>query len=121
MTAVRKENEQYQRNISEVEEELNDVQSDRAITLIENHILREFVSQSEFDQAIELLLKRYVPSLRDGFGLYLNLVDGQFILRESRGITKNSQGIYEIDDRVLKQLRNENILILRGEKLRESK
>jgi len=121
MTAVRKENEQYQRNISEVEEELNDVQSDRAITLIENHILREFVSQSEFDQAIELLLKRYVPSLREGFGLYLNLVDGQFILRESRGITKNSQGIYEIDDRVLKQLRNENILILRGEKLRESK
>lgn len=121
MSAVRSENEQYQRNISEVEEELNDVQSDRAITLIENHILREFVSQSEFDQAIELLLKRYVPSLREGFGLYLNLVDGQFILRESRGITKNVQGFYDIDDRILRQLRNENVLILRGKKLRESK
>lgn len=121
MSAVRSENEQYQRNISEVEEELNDVQSDRAITLIENHILREFVSQSEFDQAIELLLKRYVPSLREGFGLYLNLVDGQFILRESRGITKNVQGLYDIDDRILRQLRNENVLILRGKKLRESK
>tara|TARA_R110002111_G_scaffold2705_4_gene18007 strand:- start:109841 stop:111565 length:1725 start_codon:yes stop_codon:yes gene_type:complete len=121
MTAVRKENEQYQRNISEVEEELNDVQSDRAITLIENHILREFVSQSEFDQAIELLLKRYVPSLREGFGIYLNLVDGQFIHREARGISKNAHGIYEMDDKLLRQLRNENVLILRGKQLRESK
>src|SRR5690606_25745493 len=105
----------------EVEEELNDVESDRAITLIENHILREFVSQSEFDQAIELLLERYVPSIREGFGIYLNLVDGQFILREARGISKNAHAIYEMDDKLLRHLRNENVLILRGKQLRESK
>lgn len=121
MTAIRKESEQFQRNIHEVEEELIDVQSDRAITLIENHILREFVSQSEFDQAIELLLKRYVPSLRDGFGIYFNLVDGQLIPRESRGLTDNGQDTYEIDRRLLKELQNENVLILRGEKLHDSK
>ena len=121
MSAVRKESDQFQRNIHEVEEELNDVQSDRAITLIENHILREFVSQSEFDQAIELLLKRYVPSLREGFGIYFNLVDGQLILRESRGITTNVQNVYEIDQRLLKKLRNENVLVLRGQILHDSK
>ncbi|WP_298864093.1 sensor domain-containing diguanylate cyclase [uncultured Gimesia sp.] len=121
MSAVRKESEQIQRNIHEVEEELNDVQSDRAITLIENHILREFVSQSEFDQAIELLLKRYVPSLRDGFGIYFNLVDRQLILRESRGITNDVQNAFEIDQRILKELQKENILILRGQKLHDSK
>jgi len=121
MSAVRKESEQIQRNIYEVEEELNDVQSDRAITLIENHILREFVSQSEFDQAIELLLKRYVPSIREGFGIYFNLVDRQLILRESRGITNDVQNAYEIDQRILKELQKENILILRGQKLHDSK
>ncbi len=121
MTAIRKESEQFQRNVHEVEEELIDVQSDRAITLIENHILREFVSQSEFDQAIELLLKRYVPSLRDGFGIYFNLVEGQLIPRESRGLTDSGHDTYEIDRRLLKELRNENVLILRGQKLQDSK
>ncbi|MCA9017443.1 MAG: hypothetical protein KDA77_19125, partial [Planctomycetaceae bacterium] len=120
MSAFRKENEEFQRNISAVEEELNDVQSDRAMTLIENHILREFVTQSEFDQTIELLLKRYVPSLREGFGIYLNLVDGKFKLRESRGITKNTKAVYDVDEEILRQLRSENVLILRGKKLRES-
>lgn len=119
--AVRKESEQFKRDIHEVEVELNDVQSDRAITLIENHILREFVSQSEFDQAIELLLKRYVPSLREGFGIYFNLVDGQLIRRESRGVSKNVETVYEIDQRMLKELRHENVLILRGKKLYDSK
>lgn len=121
MTAIRKESEQFQRNVHEVEEELIDVQSDRAITLIENHILREFVSQSEFDQAIELLLKRYIPSLRDGFGIYFNLVEGQLIPRESRGLTDSGHDTYEIDRRLLKELRNENVLILRGQKLQDSK
>ncbi|MFK7777870.1 MAG: GGDEF domain-containing protein [Gimesia sp.] len=121
MGAVRKESEQFQRNIHEVEEELNDVQSDRAITLIENHILREFLNQSEFDQAIELLLKRYVPSLREGFGVYFNLVDGQLILRESRGTSNDVENIYEIDQSLLKELQKENILILRGQKLYDSK
>ena len=121
MSAVRKENEEFQRNISAVEEELNDVQSDRAMTLIENHILREFVTQSEFDQTIELLLKRYVPSLREGFGIYLNQVDGEFKLRESRGITKNKKAVYEFDEELLHQLCSENVLILRGKKLRESR
>ncbi|QDT96737.1 Phytochrome-like protein cph2 [Gimesia aquarii] len=121
MNAIHKENEEYQRNISAVEEELNEVQSDRAMTLIENHILREFVTQSEFDQAIELLLKRYVPSLREGFGIYLDEVGGQFKLRESRGITKDSKAIYEIDEHLLKKLHTENIIILRGKTLRESK
>ncbi|QDT92320.1 sensor domain-containing diguanylate cyclase [Gimesia algae] len=120
MSAVREENEQFQRNLSEFEEELHDIQSDRAMTLIENHILREFVSQSDFDQAIELLLKRYVPSLRDGFGLYLNHIDGEFKLRESRGLSRNTKAIYDIDRSILKQLRNQNVLVLRGEKLRES-
>ena len=121
MSAVRKESEQVKRNIHEVEEELHDVQSDRAITLIENHILREFVSQSEFDQAIELLLKRYVPSQREDFGVYFNLVDGQLILRESRGTANNLETIYEIDQRLLKELRKETIVILRGQKLYDSK
>ena len=120
MSAVRKENEQFQRNLSEFEVELQDIQSDRAMTLIENHILREFVSQSDFDQAIELLLKRYVPSLRDGFGLYLNHIDGEFKLRESRGVSRNTKAVYDIDRSLLKQLRNQNVLVLRGEKLRES-
>ncbi|QDT43805.1 Phytochrome-like protein cph2 [Gimesia alba] len=120
MSAVRKENEEFQRNISAVEEELNDVQSDRAMTLIENHILREFVTQSEFDQTIELLLKRYVPSLREGFGLYLNQIDGEFKLREARGITKNTKAVYDVDREILHQLCSENVLILRGKKLRES-
>lgn len=119
--AIHEENEEYQRNISAVEEELNEVQSDRAMTLIENHILREFVTQSEFDQAIELLLKRYVPSLREDFGIYLDEVAGQFRLRESRGITKDSKVEYEIDEQLLKKLHTENIIILRGKQLRESK
>ncbi|WP_339730673.1 sensor domain-containing diguanylate cyclase [uncultured Gimesia sp.] len=120
MSAFRKENEEFQRNISAVEEELNDVQSDRAMTLIENHILREFVTQSEFDQTIELLLKRYVPSLREGFGVYLNLIDGEFRLGESRGIIKNTNAVFEIDRDLLHQLRSENVLVLRGKRLRES-
>lgn len=120
MSKYRQENEQYQRNLSAFEDELNDVQSDRAMTLIENHILREFVTQTEFDQAIELLLKRYVPSVREGFGIYLDLVDGQFVIRESRGITKNSNAVYDIDQKLLQQIRNQNVLILRGQELRDS-
>lgn len=121
MSEVRKANEEFQRNISAVEEELNDVQSDRAMTRIENHILREFVAQSEFDQTIELFLKRYVPSLREGFGVYLNQSETGFTLRESRGVTKNSKAVYQVDDDLIEQLRNENVLVLRGKKLRESK
>lgn len=121
MSAIRKENAEYQQHYHEVEEELNDVQSDRAMTLIENHILREFVAQSEFEQTIDLLLKRYVPSIREGLGLYLNQVNGEFKLRDSRGITRNSKTVYEIDDHLLKQLKTQNVIILRGQGLRNSK
>lgn len=121
MSAIRKENAEYQQHYHEVEEELNDVQSDRAMTLIENHILREFVAQSEFDQTVDLLLKRYVPSIREGLGLYLNQVNGEFKLRDSRGITRNSKAVYEIDDSLLKQLKTENVIILRGQGLRNSR
>ena len=121
MSAIRQENEEFQRHYHEVEEELNDVQSDRAMTLIENHILREFVAQSEFDQAIELLLKRYVPSLREGLGIYLSSVNGEFRLKDSRGITRNSKAIYEIDENLLKRLRTESVIVLKGQELRKSK
>ncbi len=121
MSQFRNENEQYQRNISAFEDELNDVQSDRAMTLIENHILREFVTQTEFDQAIELLLKRYVPSIREGFGIYLDQIDGQFVVRDSRGITKDTKAVYEFEKRLLQKVRSENVVILKGQELRESK
>ncbi|WP_145450991.1 sensor domain-containing diguanylate cyclase [Gimesia panareensis] len=121
MSAIRKENEEYQQHYHDVEEELNDVQSDRAMTLIENHILREFVAQSEFDQTIDLLLKRYVPSIREGLGLYLNHVNGEFRLRDARGITRNSKAIYEVDDWLLKKLKSQNVILLRGQELRSSK
>ncbi|WP_194242545.1 sensor domain-containing diguanylate cyclase [Gimesia benthica] len=121
MSAVRKENAEFQQHYHDVEEELNDVQSDRAMTLIENHILREFVAQSEFDQTIDLLLKRYVPSIREGLGLYLNRVNDEFKVRDSRGITRNSKAVFEFDERQLKQLKTQNVIILRGQELRNSK
>src|SRR5204863_4803276 len=69
----RKEAELRRQEMAGMESALNIMHKDRALARYENQILREFVSQTECDKAMMLLLRRYVPNTDEGLGAFLQL------------------------------------------------
>ena len=97
MTTVRRQREIDRLQVSHLEGELQTVQTDRDLSLLENRILREFVSETEIDKGFDVLLRHFVPSWGGGFGVLLEIEDDQYVVRRSRGLSDESQLSLRID------------------------
>lgn len=103
--------------MDEIEGELEGVQKDRTLSRLENHILREFVCQTEIGKALEVLLRRYVPDPATGLGAFLHNAPAGSRLSRSRGLSDETQRMLRIDADLLDQVARERVLVLEGPEL----
>jgi len=96
LSNIKEESDRIRSEMRGLEGELHVVQKDRMLTHLENHILREFVSQTEPDRALDLLLRRFVPSKYDGFGIFLIYESGVPHVLHQRGLSASSLDSLEI-------------------------
>jgi diguanylate cyclase (GGDEF)-like protein len=95
-----------------MEEELNTVQKDRTLTNLENHILREFVEQTEIDQALGLLLKRFIPNPAHGFAAFITLGIGGSTVGRSRGLSEQSCCSLKLSDELKDRVARQRAVVL---------
>jgi diguanylate cyclase (GGDEF)-like protein len=115
---VKRQSERYRAEKEGLETELNVAQKDRTLTHLENSILREFVSQTEIDRAFDLLLRRFVPNARTGFGAILaHDENGKLSLSRSRGLSDESCKQLVLSDELLDEVRCEQSIVLENEQL----
>lgn len=112
--------EQRQQELVGMENALNLMQKDRTLARYENQILREFVSQTECDKAMGLLLRRFVPDTDNGFGAFLQLCEGQVLIDQSRGLSQPSCDRLNIDPALVERLRQQPTVVLEGAALQHS-
>ena len=111
MNKARQESNRVKGQLQNLEVEFADVTRDRLLTRLENHILRDFVSQSEIEQAIDVLLRRFVVDQRKGFGVFFRNKPTGIEILASRGLSQQSQKSLTIDDEFLEQIQHGNGLL----------
>jgi diguanylate cyclase (GGDEF)-like protein len=121
LTQERKRNQEYRSEMDGLEVELEGVQKDRTLSRLENHILREFVSETELSKALELLLLRYTPNRDDGLGAFVEIQDHNQVVVHSRGLADESLSKLQVDSALLDMLSVERLLMLEGSQLKESR
>lgn len=114
---IRRQNEQLSEQLQGVEAELGDVQKDRSLARLENQILREFVSETEINRVLGLLLKRFVPDASSGFGALVRLGSGHRLADQCRGLCDESRESITIDARLLRRVSNERAIMITGPEL----
>ncbi len=120
MTTVRRQRESDRLQVSQLEGELHSVQTDRKLSLLENAILREFVSETEIDKGFDVLLRHFVPSWGSGFGVLLEMEGNQYVVRRSRGLSDESQQSLRIDSEQVACLKDHSVVALEGAQLYQS-
>src|SRR5262249_5540703 len=88
-----------------LETELKSVNRDQTVTKLENQILRDILSQTEFSKALDQLLKRLVPSPNDGFAAFVEIDAEQRAPRQCRGLTEDSIRNLRLDESIFESLR----------------
>ncbi|MGE3313989.1 MAG: diguanylate cyclase [Planctomycetaceae bacterium] len=116
-TAMRRANEMLSQQLHGVEVELGSVQKDRSLARLENQILREFVSETEINRVLGLLLKRFVPNAESGFGSLVRLAGGQKLSDQCRGLSEESRANLKIDASFLRRVTNERAIMIEGSEL----
>lgn len=120
LSKERKQTAQFRAEINGMESALTQVQKDRTVTRYENQILREFVSQTECDKAMSLLLRRFVPNPEEGFAAFLQLENNAVVVAQSRGLTTLSCERMQIDPKLLSRLQETESVVLEGNALADS-
>lgn len=111
----------YQNELHGLEEALNQIHKDRALTRIENQILRDFVGQTECEKAMGLLLRRFIPNPDEGFAAFLRFDDrGVLGIVKSRGLSTASIDRLTIDQALLARLKRHETVILEDLALRDT-
>ncbi len=77
--------------------DLRSVESDRSLLRLENQILREFISQTDDNRAIDLLLRRFMPNPNGGFVALFQSINGNLRMVKSRGLNAASQNGLRLD------------------------
>ncbi len=111
---------QFRDELEGLESELTNVQKDRAVAVLENSILRDFVSQTELDKSLDLLLRRYVPNPREGFAVFLQRDGERFTVLRSRGLSEESELRLSADDSVCRKAAKERLHVVDGAALTDS-
>jgi diguanylate cyclase (GGDEF)-like protein len=108
------------RDLDGLEGELKAVEKDRMVSRLENHILREFVAETEIDKALGLLLKHFVPLSEDGFAAFIESGAGRDVVTRSRGFSEKSERTLRIDDALRARVVKETLIVVEGPELRDS-
>lgn len=99
---------------------LTRLRKDRSVMRYENQILREFVSQTECDKAVGLLLRRFVSNPENGLAAFFRMDDGLPQLSQHRGLSATGCDRIEIDEPIVHRLRQGQSVVLEGSDLRET-
>lgn len=95
-----------------LEVELQSVERERVISRLENHILREFVSQTEIDKALDLLLMRFAPDEESDFAAFAQINEADVVVCHHRGLDPQSASDFAIDPPLLERLREERTVTI---------
>lgn len=90
MAQVRVGREHAEAERQTAEDQLADFRREHALTRLENQVLREFVSQTRPEQAIDLLLRRFVPQPDRGFAALIERTEAGTICEFNRGLSEES-------------------------------
>lgn len=118
--SARRQNERFRRKVQSLEEDLQLMQKNGTLSRLENQILREFVSQTEIDKALALLLRRFVPDSSQGLGAFVEFDDAGHRVDPVRGLTQQSRDNLRIESSLRDEVSRDRIVTLEGAKLHES-
>lgn len=99
--------------------ELNSAHKDQTLASLENHILREFVEQTDIDQAMTVLLRRFIPDPHRGFAAFVSFGSQGSTIDRSRGLSSESLDGLHVDDVLRVRVEREQIVMLSGAELIE--
>jgi len=117
MKSASQQSDYYMRQIDTIEQELDAVEKDRTLSRLENHVLREFVTQTDTDRAIQFLLRQFAPNTRTDFAAFIRCDRQNDIVVASRGLSEPSQDNLCIGRREHRRLRRQRVIVIEGEKL----
>lgn len=90
----------------------------RAERELENHLLRDFLSEADAEVALRNLLQRFVPAGAAGFSA-LYLAEPQWSLRQAVGLSSEEGAGLEPDPRLLARLQSTQTVVLTGSEAEE--
>lgn len=115
LTEMKKQRQQDRELMEGLEGNLQEAERDRTLSRLENSILREFVSETDLDRALEMLLRRFLPDAAADCGAFLQILeDGTQQLLRSRGLTHDEANRLQLDDDLLERLQREHVVALSG-------
>lgn len=114
MAQVRDRGEHADAERRTAEDQLADSRREHALTKLENQVLREFVSQTRPEQAIDLVLRRFVPKPEGGFAALIERADAGTTCEFSRGLSEESLASLRISDAELRVVQQARMLTLDG-------
>lgn len=117
MKSTRQQSECYLRQIDTIGQELDAVEKDRTLSRLENHVLREFVTQTDTDRALQFLLRQFVPNTRSGFAAFIRCDRQDETIVASRGLSQPSRENLCIGRRYRQRLRRQRVIVLEGAQL----
>lgn len=121
-TQTRRDAERLRREREGLAGELKVVEKDRMVSRLENHILREFVAETEIDKALGLLLHHFVPAIDQGFAAFIKSSDDAQhpdIVTRSRGLSTTSQNSLRVDRWLRERVLKEGLVVVHGNEMRE--
>lgn len=117
---VRREKQLVEWELNSLTSEYSEVQCDRTLVRLENHILREIISLSECEHAIAVLLRRFITNPQKAFGFMVERQDGKAVVKSKRGLQAEPQKEFLVANHWWKRLNDERVITLEGEKLMDS-
>ncbi|MFN0199162.1 MAG: diguanylate cyclase [Planctomycetaceae bacterium] len=117
---VKFEKRQVEQELSSLVSEITDIQSDRTLVRMENHILREIVSQTDSELAIQMLLRRFIINPRKSWGVLVERRDGKVVIKAKRGLSEEPRPDFVVAHQWWKRLKDERVIVLDGAALLES-
>ncbi len=117
---LEREQARLQSEMATLEGELGEVQRDRTLTRLENQILHEFVSETELNRVLGLLLKRFVPNPNEGFGSLVTFGSRSILVEQSRGLSDESRGKLRIDAALQQRVADARAVVLESSEIAQS-
>ncbi len=100
-----------ERRVSErLEHELIVVQKDRTLASLANDLLNEFIAEPMVDEALDLLLTRFVPDEKTDFAALLQFQPTTSLVHKSRGLSAESRQNLRLDASLIERLQQQGVV-----------
>lgn len=94
----------HREEMQEISRELTSVQHERALGRVEGHLLREFITQSDPDHFIDLLLRTLLPDRSRDFALLISTNGCSQSVYRGRGLPAEIQSRFLLKETTLREL-----------------